>query len=272
MAGNLSSELTLTQSQEFIARLGRFGISHEVAKKLMGDDKAMRAFVRDGLKSLNANAELIHGVFNKTTDVLAAFKARCAAKGIDFGQFSWVGSEQAPEFDPNDPETVVVLDATLYTLKDTFEFAWAWTADGQEKRYRWEGVVTDAKKLRLLSDDREDDAEGDGPEFKSFTLRWVRIKLDTNVGKKPCDVRDPKVSPGCALLFMSAEHPERIRATDYETRFAFWLPGLKCTVPGGDAWRDVPHVNFDGEDRRVWLSSLWDGSSYGSLAVPSFRE
>ncbi|MCR4256090.1 MAG: hypothetical protein NUW08_00090 [Candidatus Uhrbacteria bacterium] len=263
MASKLSSELTLTQSQELIARLGRFGLSPEVAKKLMGDDEAMRTFVRDGLKSLNANADLIHGVFNKTSDVLVAFKARCASNDIDFGKFSWIGSETAPEFDPNDPEIVVVLDVTFDTLQSTFEFAWAWTMDGQERNYRWEGVVTNSKKLRLLSDDRK---------FKPFTLRWVRIKLDTHVGKKPVDVRDPKSSPGCALLFMSAEHPERIKVTDYKKRFGFWLPGLKCTAPDGDAWRRVPSVNFDDDDRRVGLYSDWLDCSYGYLAVPSFRE
>ncbi|MEI7512729.1 MAG: hypothetical protein WCK01_04720 [Candidatus Uhrbacteria bacterium] len=233
-----------------------------MAKKLMGDDEAMRAFVCDGLKSFSAKSDLIHGVFNTTDNVLAAFRARCAAKGIDFGKFSWVGSEQAPEFDPNDPETVVVLDATLDTLKNTFEFAWAWTADSQEKQYRWEGMVSDPEKLTLL----------DGLEFKPFTLRWVRIKLDTNVGSKPIDVRNAKTSPGCALLFMSAEHPERIKATDYKVRFGFWLPGLKCTAPDGAAWRRVPHVFFFLDDRQVELHSSWYGHSHDDLAVPSFRE
>lgn len=269
---NLGSEVTVNQSSEFFNRFGRFGGSMELLKNLLGDDELMREFMRKGLESLNAKSNLIHSVFNKTSDVLAAFKARCAAKGIDFGKFAWVGSEAAPEFDPNDPETVVVLDATLDTLQNTFEFAWAWTKDGQEDGWRYEGMLSDANKLRLLSDDRDDMAEGDGPEFKSWTIRWVRIKLDTNVGKRPIDVRKVEASPGCALLFMSAEHPERIKATDYETRYGFWLPGLKCTAPGGDAWRSVPDVRFDGDDRQVELHSFWNDSSNVYLAVPSFRE
>ena len=257
---SLASELTQTQVTELLGRLGRFGLTSAHVKKLNGDDDLVEQFVKVGL-TLPAFA-LIHGVFNKQDDVLAAFKSRCAAKGIDFGRFSWVGSETAPEFDPDDPETVVVLDATLDTLQETFEFAWEWTVDGQDDKWRYEGMFSDAEKLALL----------DGLEFKPFTLRWVRIKLDTNVGKRPIDVSDPKSSPGCALLFMSAEHPARIKATDYEKRFGFWLPGLKCTAPDEEQWRSVPYVDFRRGHRRVRLYSRWGDDSYGSLAVPSFRE
>lgn len=267
---NFASEVSGTQMVEFFGRFGRFGGSMAKLQKLLGDDELMAEWV----KQLDESPEfrLVHGVFNTAVDVLAAFKARCAVKSIDFGKFSWVSSEQAPEFDPNDPETVVVLDATLDTLKNTFEFAWEWTVDGQEDKWRWDGMVSDQKKLRLLTDERPDDAEGDGPEFKSWTLSWRRIKLDTNIGKKPVDVRDPKSSPGCALLFMSAEHPARIKATDYEKRFGFWLPGLKYTAPGEDAWQFVPYVYFERDGRQVRLSSNWYDDSVGRLAVPSFRE
>ncbi|MBU1348462.1 hypothetical protein KJ781_00120 [Patescibacteria group bacterium] len=267
---NLASQLSGTQIIELIGRMGRFGLTSERAAKLNGDDELMKQWVGK-LDEIPA-FRLIHGVFIPTADIFAAFKARCASKGIDFGKFSWVGSEQAPDFDPNDPETAVVLDATLDTLQDTFEFAWEWTKDGQEDSWRWDGMVSDAKKLRLLSDDRPDDEEGDSPDFKPWTLRWVRIKLDTNVGKKPIDVRDPTSSPGCALLFMSAEHPARIKATDYEKHFGFWLPGLKCTASDEEQWRLVPYVYFDYDDRQVELRSSWYGNSLGSLAAPSFRE
>ena len=213
---------------------------------------------------------LVHGVFNKQDDVFAALKERCAAKGIDFGRFSWDWQGraavedreawQAPEFDPDDPETVVVLDATLDTLQNTFEFAWVWTGDGQDKRRRHVWMKSDAEKLALL----------DGLEFKPWTLRWVRIKLDTNVGKKPVDVRDPKCSPGCALLFMSAEHPARIKAIDYKKRYGYWLPGLKCTVPLIKQWQAVPYVICD-HGTRVGLDAYWDVGSLAHLAVPSFR-
>ena len=268
---NLASEVSGTQMVEFFSRFGRFGGSMAKLQKLLGDDDMMKAWVGK-LEEFPANNALIHGVFNTTVDVLASFKARCTAKGIDFGKFSWVGSETAPEFDPNDPETVVVLDATLDTLQNTFEFAWEWTVDGQDDNRRWDGMISDVKKLRLLSDNRPDDAKGDSPDFKPWTLSWRRIKLDTHISKKPVDVRDPKSSPGCALLFMSAEHPERIKATDYEKRFGFWLAGLKCTAPGARRWQSVPYVYFYRDDRQVGLFSDLHGDSHDYLAVPSFRE
>jgi len=218
-----------------------------------------------------AKSVLMHGVFDIIEAVLVAFKARCAVKGIDFSKFSWIGSEVAPDFDPNDPETVVVLDATLATLRQTFEFAWEWTKDGQDDSWRWDGMVSDASKLRLLSDDRPDDDEGDGSDFKPWTLSWRRIKLNVGVNKNPIDLRNPKSSPGCALLFMSAEHPARIKATDYETRFGFWLPGLKCTGLVGRQWLSVPCVSFNRVERKVLLRSI-SAYSFDGLAVPSFRE
>lgn len=214
---------------------------------------------------------LVHGVFTKSADILANFKARCAEKGIDFGMFSWAGSETPFEF-TDDSEVVVVLDATLDTLQNTFEFAWAWTVDGQDDKWRWEGMASDPKKLRLLSDDRPHDAEGDGSEFKSWTLSWRRIKLNSNIGKRPKDVRNSKSSPGCALLWMSAEHPARIKATDHEKRFGLWIPGLRCTAPDERPFASIPRFDFGRGHRQVKLSSCPAGSSSDYLAVPSLQE
>jgi hypothetical protein len=259
MAG-FASEVSITQVVEFFARFARFGGDMGKLKKLLGNDDLMKRWVEQLEKE--PEFTFIHDVFNPAVYVLAAFKTRCAAKGIDFDRFSWIGSEVAPDFDPNDAETVVVLDATLDTLQNTFEFAWAWTVDGQEGEYRYEGVASDSDRLALL----------DGLEFKPWTLRWVRIKLNTNVGSKPIDVRDPEASPGCALLFMSAEHPERVKVTDDEWCFRFFLPGLKCKDIGDEAWRDVPYVYFDRYDRRVELHSHWCDYCDCNLSVPSFRE
>ncbi|MBI2551866.1 hypothetical protein HYW17_01020 [Candidatus Uhrbacteria bacterium] len=257
---------------EFKRRLGRAGFSAEIIREVnRGDDNVLATTMYEALMR-HPRFTLVHGVFTKQDNVLAAFKARCAAKDINFGKFSWVGPETAPDFDPDDPETVVVLDATLDTLQNTFEFAWAWTVDGQDDKWRWDGMVSDASKLRLLSDERPDDAEGDSPEFKPWTISWRRIKLNTFVGKKPGDVRNAKSSPGCALLFVAAEHPARIKATDYKTRFGFWLAGLKCTAPDEEPWQDVPYVSFNLGHRQVELSSDPCPDAHGHLAVPSFRE
>jgi hypothetical protein len=244
---------------EFFSRFGRFGGSMTKVQKLLGDDALMGTWV----KKLDEFPEfaLVHGLFTKTDLVFTNFIARCVEKCIDFDKFSWIGSETAPEF-TDDPEVVVVLDATLDTLQNTFDFAWAWAVDGQDDKWRWEGMVSNPEKLVLF----------DGLEFKPYTLRWVKIKLNTHIGKRPIDVCNPKSAPGCALLFMSAEHPARIKATDYEKRFGFWIPGLKCTAPGGKPFASVPGVDFDRDDRQIRLRSDPADRAYDDLAVPSLQE
>lgn len=264
----LTSQLTGEQIMQLIDRMGRFGLTPTRAALLNSNDELMKQW----LSKLDEFpvCRLIHGVFNTTVDVLAAFKERCILKGIDFGKFSWVGSEQAPEFDLRDPETVVVLDATLDTLQQTFEFAWSWTADGQCSEWRDNIMLSDANKLRLLSDDRQGDVQGDGPEFRPYKLRWVRIKLNTNIGRKPIDVHYQE-SPGCALLFMCAEHPTRMRTLGHEKYYGFWLSGLKCTAPNGQWQNYVPYIHFNRLYQQVRLSSAAD-QPVDNLAVPSFRK
>lgn len=268
----MASLYTATDGEitEFKARLARAGLTAEMLREVNRHDD-MAPIMLNALKG-HPRFTLIHGVFNPAQIVHAAFMARCLEKGIDCGRFVWVGSEAPPKFDPDDPETVVVLDATLGTLQETFEFAWKWAAERQEDQWRWDGLRSDQKHLRLLSDNRSDDAEGDSPEFKPWTLKWVRIKLDANVGKRPIDVRNVKTSPGCALLWMAAEHPERIKATDYERRFGFWLPGLKCMAPDRVPWSHVPCVYFYRDARQVGLRAYWCGYSHSHLAVPVLRE
>ncbi|OGL66998.1 hypothetical protein A2856_00725 [Candidatus Uhrbacteria bacterium RIFCSPHIGHO2_01_FULL_63_20] len=259
---SLTSQMRFTQVQEFADCFGRSGMTPEEAELCLKPEH--RSVFDDMLKAMRKHAafrtDLVHGVFNAALVQLEAFKARCKDKGIDFDRFHFVGSETPPEF-TDDPEVVVVLDATLATLQETFEFAWEWTKDGQHDSYRWDGLNTDPAKLRLL----------EGAEaFEPFTLRWRRVKLDANVGKKPVNVRDPKRSPGVALLFVAAQHPERIKATDYKKRFGFWIPGLQCTVPDSDPWSRAPDVGFSLGDRRVWLSAALADGEHDRWAVPVF--
>lgn len=255
------ANIFLTQTAEFFDRFFRFGGTIKMVVKLLGDDELMKWWV--GQLNSHPTFRLIHEVYNPTADILEAVKARCAEKGIEFEKLRWIGTEQAPDFDPRDPETVVVLNVTLDTLQATFEFAWEWAKDGQENSWRWEGMLSDPGKLRLLEGSKE---------FQPFTLRWRRIKLNANVGKKPIDVRSPQTSPGVALIFVAAQHPQRVKATDYEKRFGWFVPGLACTAPDYEPWQSVPCVGFSRDNRQVWLNADWFDSGYGYLAVPVFRE
>ena len=266
---SFSSNVSLTRGGEFFARFGRCGGTMKMLKRLNGDGELM-AWLVNQLRTRPEFA-LVHGVFTKTDDILTNFQARCVEKGIEFTKFSWIGSQTPPEF-TDDHEVVVVLDATLDTLQNTFEFAWAWTVDGQDDSWRWDGVLSGSQHLRLLSDERSLDAEGDHSSFLPWTLSWRKIKLNTNIGKCSKDVRNPETSLGCALLWMSAEHPERIKAIEYKARFGFWIAGLKNTAPGGEPFADVPYVSFRRDDRRVGLGANPADRSNDNLAVPSLQE
>lgn len=246
---------------EFKRILAEVGFTAELVR-LINQDPSLATTMFEAVQDLPA-AKLIHGVFNRAEDVFKATMERLVEKGFTVDQFTWIGPEVPPDF-TQDTEVVVALDVTLDTLQATFEFAWQWAVEGQENgSWRWEGLNTDPDKFRLI----------EGSEaFKPMTLRWRRIKLNANVGKKPMDVRSLDTSPGAILVLVAAQHPARVKATDYNTRFGWFAPGLECTAPGREPWRYVPCVNFDRRDRQVGLSADWYGHSNDYLGVPVFRE
>ncbi|MEK7183452.1 MAG: hypothetical protein AAB776_02330, partial [Patescibacteria group bacterium] len=211
---------------EFERILSEVGFTAELVR-LINQDPSLAAAMLATVQELPA-AKLIHGVFNRAEDVLKATMERLVEKGFVVDQFTWIGSNTPPDF-TQDTEVVVALDVTLDTLQATLEFAYEWAAEGQENGgWRWEGLNTDPDKLRLL--------QGSAP-FQPFTLRWRRIKLNANIGKKPIDVRSPEASPGTVLVFVAAQHPARVKATDYEKRFGWFVPGIECTAPGYEPWQ-----------------------------------
>lgn len=241
--------------------LGEAGLTAELARLIIREPALATPMV--AVLQESPAAQLIHGVFNRSEDVLKATLERLVEKGFVVDQFTWISSNTPPDF-TQDTEVVVALDVTLGSLKDTIEFAYEWAAEGQENGgWRWDGLSTDPDKLRLLQ----------GSEaFKPMTLRWRRIKLNTNIGKKPMDVRSPETSPSTVLVFVAAQHPARVKATDYEKRFGWFIPGLECALPGNEPWRHVPYVYFGRDDRRVGLYAFWYGYGDDYLAVPVFRE
>ena len=246
---------------EFERILSEVGFTAELVR-LINQDPSLAVTMFTAVQKEPA-AQLIHGVFNRAEDVLKATLERLVEKGFTVDQFTWIGPEAPPDF-TQDTEVVVALDATLDTFQATFEFAWKWAAEGQENgSWRWEGLNTDPDKFRLL--------EGSAP-FQPFTFRWRRIKLNTNVGKRPIDVRSPEASPGTVLVFVAAQHPARVKATDYEKRFGWFVPGIECTAPGYEPWQGVPYVYFDQDDRRVRLGASWCDGGRDGLGVPVFRE
>lgn len=209
----------------------------------------------------HAHFRLIHGVFNRQEVVLENFRMRCITEKIDLDRFQWDSPLAAPHFDPNDQEIAVGLNATLSGLQETFEFSWKWLIEGHSEHYRFPGLSSDPDKLALL----------EGQEFMPWRLKWVRAKLDTHLNVAPADVENPATSPGCALLLLMAQHPERIRKIDYKSRNGFWLTGLRCTGPEEEAYplMRVPNVAYYAGTRSVELQSEHRTKPRSYLSCPT---
>ncbi|MBT4857281.1 hypothetical protein HON52_03795 [Candidatus Uhrbacteria bacterium] len=211
------------------------------------------------------DVELIHRVYIPTSSILCNFYVRCVKKSINFDRFTWDGSENPPEFDMDDPETVVVLEASLGSLRETHEFASEWAGDGQETYHPDEDIITDQSGLRLLKGSEE---------FQPWTLRWRRIKLDVNIYKGVDEVRDPKRSPGIALIYVAAQHPQRMKEILTHSRMGWSIPGLEYRTPH-DTWRQILVVNlysFGGKQAELHLYLSYDLIKCYHTTIPVYRE
>ncbi len=211
------------------------------------------------------DTKLIHDRYNNPILALEQLRARCAflaVKGvdIDFDRFSWRGSLTGPgEFDPEDPEIAVVLDVTLDTLWNTFYFATAWACD----------VLESNTAGSIAMNKRDSDfALLEGQEFEPWTLRWVRMRLDTQRDKNVLEVRDPKTSPGCAIFYMMAQHPRYMWMARLEPKF--WIPGLRSTW-GCDQLTGVPYVSLHRRKRQLRIYGGWSGTNqpHNSAPIPT---
>lgn len=204
-----------------------------------------------------------------TADILTALKVRCVRVGINFEKFRWIGFEQAPDFDPNDPEVVVVLDITLDTLFDTFCFAWRWIAAGPVKVVWHDNLRRYSRDMRLR--------EGSEP-FEPYTLRWRRIKLDTHLNI-PANLVDPAKAPGVALLFVVAQHPERIKVAMNGGKTIAWVASaIQCQtsiwVNSRRGWNGVPRITACKVigTNIIWLNQIPEWDHYHNHNAPTYLD
>ena len=211
------------------------------------------------LKTLRTHPRrnLVHGVFNKGAVVLKAFHARCIEMEIDYNRFSWKTGGRPPEFDPNDPEIVVVLEATLGSLRQTFDFAWEWIKDVHETQEREPELSSNPRFLESLR----------SIEFAPWTIAWRRIKLNANLGKNPIDCSEAEASPGCALLFVAAQHPEWIKQAD---GIGIRGPGLWLLGLAYDGGLKVPYLYKQYDTKLLELSVGRGFTAYQDIAAPTF--
>jgi hypothetical protein len=137
-------------------------------------------------------------------------------------------------------------------VQRTFEELWDIASSLQPGKWRWEELKSDKKHLRLL----------DGIEHKPG-IRRVTIDLGANWdpkdGIRPIDVRGSD-SVHAEALAAAAHFPDWIQAMDGEHIPYVWMPGYQVTLPGAEAWRNVPYLHWYSLNRGVLLCALWGGN------------
>ena len=132
----------------------------------------------------------------------------------------------------------------------TFEELWDIASSIQPGKWRYESLKSDKKHLRLL----------DGIEHTPG-IRRVTIDLganwDTQDGIRPMDVRG-KDSVHAEALAAAAHFPNWVQAMDGERVPYVWMPGYQVTIPGYEAWRCLPYLDWDSVGREVELYADWD--------------
>lgn len=183
-------------------------------------------------------------------NILEDFRRRIADAELGSLDFRWVGPTEAPSSDTGD--AVVVLEPTFRNLEETARFAWTWS----QTKFARSFTSLHPGNLRLRA----------GATFQPLTLSWWRIRLDTYREQIPAAVLEavPGEWPGLAILFVAAEHPDRVRAG--RRRFGDqWLAGgleystPECNLPPSRRQQppqELPAISYDGAfpDQIIWGS------------------
>lgn len=179
-----------------------------------------------------------------------------------------------PDFTPS--QTLEVLVLAVYLPDEgkgrkqvpgyvrTANELWQIAREGQPNWWQWDELKLDADHLRLL----------DGVTHTPG-IRWVALDLgahwNAKDGVRPRDVRGEN-SAHAEILAAAAHFPQWVQAMDGEKVPYAWLPGYQVTIPGDEAWTDVPILDWDRISRGAYLSADWDVDRDWRYAVPVVRE
>lgn len=204
------------------------------------------------------------GFFISAAEQLELVRKRSAERNWGFTDQDFASLGEPPAW-PEGDLCAVVLEVCLDTVQQTFEEAWLWASEVQPNHWRWEKLLSDEESLRLLS----------GIQHQRG-LRWRVVDLAANWDKKdgirPMDVRNPKKSPHCAILWAAALFPAWVQAMDGTKVPYAWMAGYELSVSGSQSWSDVPYLCFNRGSREVKLNAAYGGSRSAYWAVPEFRE
>ncbi len=203
-------------------------------------------------------------MFVTPEEQLEVAKQRNVEGGWGFTDADFIALGRPPTW-PEGELCAVVLEVCLTTVGQTFDEAWHFAKSVQPESRRWDELKSDTKGLRLLS----------GIQHRRG-LRWQSIDLAANWDKKdgirPRDVRDPKKSPHCAILWAASYFPQWVQAMDGLNVPYVWISGYEVRVSGNPQWSLAPHLSWDRDGRKVRLNAADAGDRSQRWAVPEFRE
>lgn len=266
---SLSSEVRLTQAQEFIDRFGRAGMSVERFKSLLrsGNEFVFEEMVAaieripfaltvgQQLKRLReANDaqgwKLDEGVFTRLTETAPDWPlGRDVFRSLRI-RFGVGHSGVALTFETHAAEIERVFGEDQFRRGETvLSFTHTYSKD-------------DPARLRLLV----------GNDSHKPVIEWVIVDLSAHrdvdkVVRGPSSIADE----GLVFTWM---FPERIWATNRTALPAFLMAGYEINIPErkGVEMQDIPGVSFNRKKRQVSLDSYWHGEVYSGFSVPVLRE
>ncbi|NQV88950.1 MAG: hypothetical protein HQ488_01345 [Parcubacteria group bacterium] len=168
--------------------------------------------------------QLIHDVFESQDRLGKMLVDQLRECGIDEGRFAWLTDTGVPCF-TDDHEVAVALVPSLDTPEQTHSFLVKWLSEVLGVHLQ-DHVADSRFRFRYVN-------KG---SFKPWTIRWVRIKLDTHKGKHYGSGFKVKSSfephgkgvdigtlAGLEVLAAMAQHPEVLWARNGEDRPNFCL-------------------------------------------------
>ena len=241
------------------------GQAHEILKRV-GNGSLDAGDVRRAFQSIIeekfGNPELINEMFVPVDVQIANVRDWNLTRGWNLIEAHFIEAQAAAQqlVWPDDSLTAHVLVPYLDTVQRTFDELWGIAATRQSSNWRWDGLNSDSKHLRLL----------EGIEHQPG-LRWETIDLGADRNARPRDVRNAR-SAHAGVLAAAAHFPKWVTAMDGDKVPYVWIPGYEATVPGKDAWQDVPYLYWNRISRQVELRAYWSDYRYQWWAAPVLGE
>jgi len=255
-------DITKGEDVEFYRVLSRAGVDAELARAIIKRPE-LAATMIDAVRE-----QLAPPLFSTPQEIYDRFVAYAGGQNWPvFDNHQVINVHQTMPVDHvSSLNKLLALDVWLGDLPTTFEGLAGWIeyqsrATGNGFR-RWDELRSDAKHLRLFDSARY---------AKKPSVKWVELDMTANRGARPKDVRD-KTSAGLQVMTAFAVHPNYPSAIDYDAIPGAWAAGLQASIPGREAWTDVPILSWSRTDREVSLTPHWDGNRDPDYAVPRVRE